>query len=90
MSVPRLRNEMKEFDWKGQNYNQILKNLEDLVFLVKSQMVEEDLMDETKQFKEEKKNREKFKMNQTFNMTHTSMVDGFNSSVADNVTPTMN
>ena len=29
-------------------------------------------------------------MNQTFNMTNGSMVDAFNSSAADNVTPTMN
>lgn len=56
MEIPRFRNEMKAFAWKGANYQQILKNLEDLLFSVKSQMIEEDLIPKTQKFiKEEQK-----------------------------------
>ena len=57
------------------DYQQVLRNLEELLWLVKSQLVEEDIVPKTKAYVEEEKKRHKFKMNQTFNITQTSMVE---------------
>lgn len=74
---------MKNVEWKTFDYKEFLLNLDELYYKIKGQMGDRGIVPLSKEFKQEVKDREKFKMNQTFNMT-ASMHDGVTTA---NVTP---
>ena len=72
LQVPKLREQLKNHNFKELDFTGFLKEMDQLTFNVKAELVKQGCIAETKEFKmeqAEQEQRTKFKLNQTFNMT---------------------
>jgi len=61
--VPRLRSELRGFDFKGLSFNEFIQELNDLTHLVKKRLVENKAIEPDQEFQEEEMKRQ---LNNTF------------------------
>lgn len=78
LGVPRLRNEMVNFDFKNLDFSGFMRTVGDLTTYVKGQLASEKLIKADPVEDDHIRNRQSLMMmnNTFFNMTQTSMVEG--------------
>jgi len=77
IGIPRVRNQMRFHDFSDLNFKEYLVKLEQLLTEVRAQLAEEKLArPERLPFMDESIKRQQYNMNQTFNMTQTSIIGG--------------
>lgn len=59
MEVPRLRAELKNYDMKGLDFQSFLKNVDELQYQVKAQLVTKSIIDADEEYLKDKAKREK-------------------------------
>ena len=59
MEVPRLRAELKNYDMKGRDFQSFLKNVDELQYQVKAQLVTKSIIDADEEYLKDKAKREK-------------------------------